>query len=379
MKIRLKISTILVRAYNALCTFRKIEKKVVFESFRGRQYSDNPRAISEKMHELYPDYQIVWGLINAKAHNMDIPDYIKVCEYSSMEYKKERATAIAYVRNEAMTEDLFKRKDQLYIQTWHGDRGIKSILYDAWKDGKRPTKVMDEKMTDLFVIGSDYAEERIKTAFRYTGQVLKTGCPRNDCLINPKDSKSIREKLGLSSEKKILLYAPTLRLGIDIVHVTINIDETLSHLCSRGGEWICLVRAHPKSMGVDIKTSSNIIDVSQYQDISELLMISDMLITDYSSCAGDFILRRKPVVLAQYDRDKYKRDFYMDICNSGYLIAHTQDELNNIIDTYSVEDYEKNCQTILSYFGTHETGHAAENVCRFIDEYYKKRKSNIRR
>ena len=158
-----------------------------------------------------------------------------------------------------------------------------------------------------------------------------------------------------------------------MVQTTLDIDETLQHLNDRGGEWICLVRAHPKSLGVDVGSCNNIIDVSNYPDMADLLMVADFLITDYSSCSGDFILRKKPLILAQFDLEQYMeedRNFHIDVNKTGYLIARTQDELNHFIDTMSDEQFAENCEKVLAYFGTHETGRASEDVCRWIEQHY---------
>jgi len=99
-------------------------------------------------------------------------------------------------------------------------------------------------------------------------------------------------------------------------------------------------------------------------------MAADMLITDYSSCAGDFILRKKPLVLAQFDLEQYMeedRTFHVDIRETGFLIAHEQAELNAFLENMTDEQFAKNCEKIMEYFGTCETGHAAEDVCRWID------------
>lgn len=356
--------------------FTKIEKKVVFESFRGRTYSDNPRAVSEKLHELYPDYKIVWGFFDVeKAKKEGFPDYVRACRVGSSEYRKEMATAFAYVRNEDLTEDLYKRKGQKYIQTWHGDRGMKKILYDSFtaRNQERPEKVMDEFLTDLFVSGSKYAEGRAASAFRYHGEILKSGCPRNDCLINPAGEQAVREKIGVGAEDKILLYAPTLRKE-KVVKGTLDLKATLEHFGKRGGNWVCLVRAHPKSLGLTIDSADHVIDVSAYPDMADLLMIADALITDYSSSAGDFLLRRKPVILAQFDQEEYldERSFHVDPNEAGFIIAKGQEELNEIVCTMSDLQFAENCDQVLNYFGAYESGHAAEDVCRWIDENYKK-------
>ena len=365
------------RLLNAFASFSgSIEKKIVFESYRGRQYSDNPRAISEAMHALYPDYKIVWVFSEeTDQESCNLPSYVQVCRYGTWRYRKEIATCFAFIRNEAMTGDLFKRKGQIFIQTWHGDRGIKKILYDSLNArgiSAKPYEISDDTLTDYFVIGSDYAERRIRTAFKYDGKVIKKGCPRNDCLIYPKNVDLIKNRLGITDEK-VLLYAPTLRRNSKVVEATIDIDETIQNLNKRGGEWVCLVRAHPKSLGIKVDSNCRIIDVSSYPDMSDLLMTADFLITDYSSCAGDYILTKKPLVLAQFDLERYleeDRTFYVDIRETGYLIARTQEELKAYINTMSDEDFAKNCEKVLDYFGTCETGHAAEDVCRLIDEHY---------
>ena len=354
-----------------------IEKKVVFESYSGRQYSDNPRFISEKMHELFPDYKIIWGFQKeTDLTKLGLPDYVECCRMGSWKYAVERASAFALVRNEAMTGDLYKRPGQVFIQTWHGDRGFKKILYDSLKARGVSEELFayrDQTLTDLFVVGSDYAEKRIKTAFRYEEETLKTGCPRNDCLLHPDGIPTIKERLGLRPDQKVLLYAPTLRRNSKVVHGTVDISDTLDHLNRRGGDWICLVRAHPKSLGIDLMPGSDVIDVSAYPDMADLLMIADCLITDYSSCAGDYVLRKKPLLLAQFDLEQYMeedRTFYVDINEIGYLIARTQEELNTYIDAYSDKQFAENCEAIMRYFGTHESGKAAENVCHQINDRY---------
>lgn len=356
-----------------------IEKKITFESFSGRQYSDNPRFISEKMHELFPDYQLVWVLDDpGKRSEVYLPDYIKVVRTDSPECRKERATSFAFIKNEPIKEDQFKRKGQVFIQTWHGDRGIKKILFDSLAaKGVSPKGYgyADHKLTDLFVVGSDYAEKRIKTAFRYQGEVIKSGCPRNDCLISPKDTQEIRNRIGIPADKKVLLFAPTLQKNHEVVRASVDIAETLEHLKKRDErDWICLVRAHPKSVGIEMTSGGDVIDVSKYPDMADLLLIADCLITDYSSSAGDFILTKKPLILAQFDQEQYmkeEREFHVDINQVGFLIARSQQELNNYVDTLSDEDFADRAQKIIEYFGTCETGHAAEDVCRLIDSRYR--------
>lgn len=374
------VKTFIRKTINMLAgCISNVHKTVVFEYSTSFYYSCNLRAITEKMHELYPDYKLIWGLKDGwQTKEQTIPDYVTVFSIHSLRYIKERASAIAFVKNEAMSKNLYKNRGQLFIQTWHGDRGIKKILYDSLKARGLPCELYDfsdNLLTDLFVIGSDYAAKRIKTAFNYKGRTLKYGCPRNDCLLNPKNTEKVRSKLRIKANQKVLLYAPTLRRYSKIVKGTLDIYDTLTHFSQRDGkEWICLVRAHPKSLGLQVNIDNDsIIDVSCYPDMADLLMVADALITDYSSCAGDFILRKKPLILAQFDLEQYleeDRTFYVDINETGFLIAKTQEELNRYIDTMTDEQFAENCEEIMKFFGTYETGRAAEAVCEAIDEHF---------
>ncbi|MBR6477382.1 MAG: CDP-glycerol glycerophosphotransferase family protein, partial [Lachnospiraceae bacterium] len=204
---------------------------------------------------------------------------------------------------------------------------------------------------------------------------IKSGCPRNDCLVNPQGVQEIKDRIGISGDQKVLLFAPTLRKSQEVVKAGVDIAGTLEHLKKRDErDWICLVRAHPKSVGIEMTSGGNVIDVSKYPDMADLLMITDCLITDYSSSAGDFILTKKPLILAQFDLEQYKsqdRDFYVDVNSIGFLIAKSQEELNGYLDRLSDEEFAENSQRVMEYFGTHETGHAAEDVCRLIDSKYR--------
>ena len=267
-----------------------------------------------------------------------------------------------------------KKKGQFFIQTWHGDRPLKKILYEI--DGFNHY-VADKDITDLCIAGSDSGEKQFRSSFRFNGEIMKVGTPRNDRLVKDdyEYSMEIKQILGIDKEKKILLYAPTFRDSQKSKqNVNVDLESTLEHLSKKGDKWICLVRAHSASMGLMITCDNfRYFDVTSYPDMTDLLCIADMLITDYSSCAGDFIVRKKPVILALFDKDYYRsncRGFAYDIEKTGFLIAENQEELNKIIDTYSKDDYKQNCEIVAKFFGVFESGQASEKVCRRINSEY---------
>jgi len=351
-----------------LAAVTPMQKQIMMNAFNGKHFCDNPRAIAEEMHRTHPEYRILWAA-GKGVRTGELPDYVTTVQKKSLRFYREFVRSCCYVTNERIGRSVWKRKGQKFVQTWHGDRGIKKILYDSLPPKENAPWIMDEFLTDIFTVGSDYAEKRIQTAFRYHGKTLKSGCPRNDCLVRPRGEDAVREKIGVPAGKRILLYAPTLRQGQRTVKGTLDIDATLAHLRKGGEDWVCLVRAHPKTMRIEVGGESGRIDVSGYPDMADLLMIADCLITDYSSCAGDFALRKKALFLVQYDREEYieaGRSFYIDPKEAGYLIAESQEELNGMIDRMDEKDYAENCEHILNYYGTRETGHATKDICEWI-------------
>ena len=366
-----KLAYFVFRGYGLV---HPIQKKVVFSSFFGKQYSDNPRAICEKMHELYPDYELVW-LLNNKENEL-IPDYVRIVAQSDgiFAWGKEITTAASYVYNVEIKTRIFRKKQQSFIQTWHGDRGVKKIL----KQRNPSLEMYDHKLTTLCVAGSEFGKNLYHSAFGYYGHIMESGCPRNDCLIVKTESKKIetKKRLGIPQDCKVLLYAPTFRDNAkDKPQIcNINIVRTLDSFPSNEN-WVCLIRAHVASAGIEEKhTDKRIYNVTSYPDMADILGITDCLITDYSSCAMDFAITGRPLILALFDKEEYERDcreFSSDPVAAGFVIAYNQAELEEKIQTVSLIEYEEANKRVNNYYGVVETGHSAEDVCEYIDSFYR--------
>ncbi|MGI6238075.1 MAG: CDP-glycerol glycerophosphotransferase family protein [Christensenellales bacterium] len=332
-------------------------KKVAFSSFKGAAFSDSPRAIAKALHRLRPDADIVFQL----RGGADAPDWVRRVPPHSPKWLYELSTARVVVDNFNRPFFQPKFKGQKYVQTWHGDRGFKRVLYDKDPDGGFP----DGERIDLAVAGSDFGESMYRTAFRYRGEVLKVGLPRNDALLNAADTFAARKKTDLLLDKKILLYAPTFRDSMRGGAYTPNLDiaRAVSKLHEITGEdWLCVARAH----GENTRVAGAMIDRSQYPEMSDLLMAADLLITDYSSCAGDFPLLGRPVIL-WHAAQNFERDLYFDIETSPFFVARTEDELYAHFE--HLERAPENARAILDFFGTCETGRSAEAVAARISEW----------
>ena len=380
MQIRKKLHHFLYRAFTAgYGLIHPIQNKVLFSSFGGKQYSDSPRAISEALHKMFPETKIVWHLRSKEDTYGIIPEYVTFVSEGNLSFYRELATSFCFVTNEDIKSYVRKRKGQYFIQTWHGDRPFKKVLYDIDLPIGTNLHVEDEKVTDLCVAASDIGVDVYRSAFRYKGKIIRTGMPRNDCLLQNDENlkRIIRRKIGIDKEK-VLIYAPTFRDGLrQKQDAVFDINVVLQILEKRGESWVCLVRAHSSSQGIQVNAKNDkIINVSDYPDMSDLLMISDMLITDYSSCAGDFILTGKPVILAQFDKEEYNkncRQFKVNPRDAHFIIADNQEELLDIIENTTVAQYAQNCKDICSYFNITESGHSSEDICRLIYNFNKNR------
>ncbi|MBO4418695.1 MAG: CDP-glycerol glycerophosphotransferase family protein [Oscillospiraceae bacterium] len=346
-------------------------------------YGDNPRAIADYLRGNYPELKLVWAC-GGKRFFSSVPAGIKPVVFESDEYFRELATAGAWVSSTTLPFGTIKRKGQLYIQTWHGDKFLKKIANDARKDmkayrrGMAARKFCEPELCDYFLTGCEWFVPIAASAFGYRGAFLRCGMPRNDCLVAVDEARcaKIRGGLGLDREVRVLIYAPTFR-DYERTHDSVPSDIDLARILDalerkHGCRWMCLMRAHDgKTLTVnhDAPRDARFRDVTSYPDMADLLMISDMLISDYSSCGADFALTGKPVLLYQDDFARYTargRTLYFPREESPYYTAANMEEALEIIRGITEEDARENCRKILDFYDSFESGRASEEVSRVI-------------
>lgn len=356
-----------------------VKDKIIFDCNGGKSYAGNPKVISELLHKQCRRYEIVWLFKNPEEKSKIVPEYVRCVKIGTKQAYREMATARVWVFNGLVRQSVYKGRKQVYIQTWHGDRGFKKILLDL----KKRKDIVESNICDLMLVGSTFGEKVCRSAFGYNGKVYKFGCPRNDILVNSseEDVINIKSKLGIDKNTKVLLYAPTFRrkekerelLDIDkVIHTLEEKEKT---------KWIALLRLHSESKDIGQyvkacgKGDSNtilqkVIDMTKYEDMSDLLLIADCLITDYSSCAGDFILRKKMLLLYQPDYDEYvnnEREGYFDIKDSPYLVGKNTEEICEIIKYFNRDKARINATAIMNFYGTVETGFSTKKVVEYIN------------
>jgi CDP-glycerol glycerophosphotransferase len=319
-----------------------LKNRVVFESGLGLQYGDAPRYIFEELLKQYPNEEYIW-VQNGKIYNL--PDNCKVVERLSFQYYYYLATSKYWVNNQNFPFYITRRKNGVYLQTWHGTP-IKKMLFDLenihGRDEGYVERVEKAKNQWSYLLSqSSYATQKLKSAFRYEGEVLELGYPRNDILINEANNQEyihkIKRNLNIPKDKKVILYAPTFRDNSEkkgnnfSMNLVIDFDKFLNKIPE---EYILLLRLHVlvnQNISLTYEQKERIIDVSSFSDIQELYLVSDMLITDYSSVFFDYANLNRPIIFYAYDLESYRDDlrgFYLDYDNDlPGSIVKTEEEL----------------------------------------------------
>ncbi len=368
----------------------KVDKKtVIFSSYDGRAYACSPKAIYLYMlnDERFGDYHFVWAFRNSKEYSfLSSNPRTTVVDKGSVKFDKYMAKAGYWIFNYRAPDHISPRQSQTYVQCWHGTP-LKRLGYDL-KGTKNATNSQreiykkyktDAKKFKYILSPSAFASEKFLTAWnlRAIGKedcVIEEGYPRNDFLFTytDEDVEKIKERLNLSHcDKKIILYAPTWRddqhdsLAGFTYKMNVDFDKLSEKLSDK---YIILFRAHYLiSNTFDFeKYSGFIFDVSHYDDINELYVISDMLVTDYSSVFFDYANLRRPIVFYMYDYEFYKdelRGFYISVDELPGSIVTTDDDLiREILDTDVSFEYDSRYQSFNNKYNCLDDGKAAQRV-----------------
>lgn len=356
------------------------DNKIVFRHHFG-SYACNVKYITEEILKQNLPYDLVW-VVNKHIlkFQKDFPKNVRLVMTHTPEAYKEYATAKIWIDSERRStfihEGLFKRDGQIYIQTFHGSLGIKKTAPDRGDIPQRALKnsKADAAQIDYLISNGSYTSDFFRRIFWNNGKILETGHPRNDIFF--KDNSAIKEKvykeLKIPSDKKIVMYAPTLREDRDLSCYTLNFRKVVEAISEKfNGEYVILLRLHPLILSLKdqyMQEFNNIVDATDYSDMQELLVSSDVLITDYSSCIYDFMLSYKPGFIFATDVKKYDntRGLYYPLTSTPFPVASTNDELIEKIKNFDCEAYKKEVTEFLKGKGCIDDGHASERVVDLI-------------
>lgn len=350
---------------------KKIQSsKILFQSYDGKNYSCNPKYISDRLLENGVNLDIVWTFRD--IDHVIAPDNIRKVEIFSPRYFDELLTSKIIITNEAVVPFAAKRKGQYVINTWHGAGPLKKCGWDAVRNDAflKATQIMAD-ITDCFISAATFNSNFYKTAFHYYGKVLESGAPRNDLFFQENHCKKlICEKYNIDLSNRILIYTPTFRNNPNqesFHYYDIDFDRVVKALNDKfSAKFVCIYRGHYsiKKYLDKRQFAYPVIDASDYPDSQELLAAADVMISDYSSIMWDFSLQRKPVFLYHNDVDEYENDrgFYSDPKDWPYVIGHSNDELEEKIRTFDFKKYQSDLNIFLKVYGSLDDGKATDRV-----------------
>ncbi len=378
--------------YGLYCRMTPLSKTaILFESSTGNNWTGSPRAIYEKMVELGLDRKYEIYISMKHPENAKVEGQAKLIKRRTFPYFRAFAKAGIWVTDSRMPLYLIKKDGVTCIQTWHGTP-LKKLALDMDKldmGGSVDLQKYQENFRrntsrwDYLVSQNPYSTEIFRRCFDFHKEMLETGYPRCDVLFQkntPEQVLELKKELGLPTDKKIILYAPTWRddeysqKGKYSYHDALDVDAMRQAF---GGEAVLIIKYHYLvSSNTDwSKYEGFVYNFSQTADISPLYLVSDIMITDYSSVMFDYAILDRPMYFFCYDLEHYRdtlRGFYFDFEKTapGPIVKTTR-ELVRAIQREKDSPDPVSLQRRAAFrrkFLPFDDGHASEKIVKLIEE-----------
>lgn len=363
------------------------DKMIVYEAFHGKGLVCNPYAIFKYLvnHEDYKDYTHVWAVNNLEADFIKEYSHLKNVKFVRIygrDYLKAISRAKYLINNVTFPIYFQKREGQVYINTWHGTP-LKHLGNDENTAAMDAAKNMIRNMMccDYFLNQNKFSTDAMKSAFElediYKGEFIEEGYPRTDIILNT-DTEVMKEKLrkiGIHINKKVVLYAPTWRGTVQKVeNNTSRLAEDIKRLKEMvGDEYDILLKLHQLEYKyVDAINEEGIYSIPVEWDANEILSITDILITDYSSIYFDYLVTGKPILFYMYDKERYidTRGTYIAVTeeNMPGPILRNIEEVTNAIKEIEVvkERYAEQYAQAVKQYCAKQDGQVTKRIIDYI-------------
>lgn len=355
----------------------KVKKnKIMFMTF-NHTYMCNPKYICQELLRQKLPVDLVW--VVKPGQPIELPEGVRSVVYGTFAYCKELITASVWVDNAfgfSWNPFPVKRKNQLYIQTWHGSLGLKRIGRENVKNKRWSFAArLNSRWVDLCISNSTFETEVFRQTHWPKNEILELGHARNDIFFRESDAAArVRRHFGIADGKKIALYAPTFRNDDDATCYDLDHSRFLDALEQRfGGNFVLLNRYHMKTLKARSSQAEDprVLDATAYPDIQELMVAADIGITDYSSWICDFVLTGRPGFIYAPDLSRYDRErgFYYPLEETPFPIAQTNDALCENILGFDAARYAEKKESFLAARGCKETGTAAAKIVQIIKQH----------
>lgn len=363
-----------------------VNNRIVFGTFQNA-YACNEKYIAEKIIEKGLDYELIFIVskdVYDHKDDYEIPSQIRLVKRNTLESFLMLASAHVWIDNalNCIWKDIPKKKEQIYLNTWHGSLGIKKL--DGGIKWRKIAK-KGNKVIDYFITDSVFEENVFRESFWKDVPHLKFGHARNDIFFDNVKMEALRKKVydyyELSYDKKTVMYAPTFRDDkSDVSAIQMDFERLKKSLEERfGGEWVVISRLHfhnakNKKTKNTFNNVDNIIDASKYPDMQELMAAVDVGITDYSSWIFDYLFTGRPAFIYAADIEKYvnSRGFYYSLNETPFLIADSDEALSKNIAAFDEAVFNEKVKRFMDDKQCYEKGIACESIIDFLEKLINK-------
>lgn len=361
-------------------------ERILIYSLKQRGYSCNLKYLTEHLkRDPGQRFEILWVVRTREEQALVSRHGVKAVLLHSPEHIFYRLRAGIVITNDEFYPLFLKRRGQRYINVWHGAINYKKIGYEGLSFTNPMQRLiyrMNNPRPDCFVSGSRAFTQTTAQAFRFPREIfLECGLPRNDLLCRTPDParlSALRQRLGIPEGARAVLYAPTFRKGKNGAPALPDEKAICDALSRRfGGRWVMLVRQHYFVDGGE-KSPGDIIDVSHYEDMQELLLCSQCLISDYSSCMWDYSLTRGPCFAYTPDLEEYRerdRSFFIPPENWPYPVCADVETLCRNIMEFDEQQYRARVAEHHMTQGRFDRGTACEALEKKLIQYLEEKQT----
>lgn len=350
--------------------FKVKDNKILFQS--GRSKVDcNPYAIYKYIQENCAEkFDCVW--LVEKDTDVSMLEKGDYCYYKTFKGFIAMVTSKYWIRSQSLGGAIKKKDEQIYIQMWHGAGAFKQCGYDILPQDERPNDTIEHaREWDYLIATDEYNEKALISGVGFKKKSVVLGNAESDLLVNATDSyvNEVRKKVGIS-KKKVILYAPTFRdtdldKGTDELNIPIMKLKELD-------DYTVMLRLHPliSKKIENIKLPNNFINVGWYPNILDLYMVTDILITDYSSVIFPYMVLEKSLIMYPYDYDDYlklRNGFYLDYKKDlpGPIVYNENDLIDSIKNIDNInKEYKTKIKKFNNKYNKLNDGHVCE---RFVN------------
>lgn len=360
------------------------KNRVMLVNNLSNKYADNPKYVAEYLDRVYPNqFELVIAVKQPEEYDELRKRGMKVVRVNSAEYFYNAMTSAVLLTNSGGFSYVPLSKRNYVINTWHGGGAYKKCGVDMYNNTTlfRKDLLLRADQTNVFLSTCKRFTEVVSKAMLVPKEIFwEIGMPRNDMLIHTDEAlkERVRAKIGLQKDEKLILFAPTYRkiqdnYFKDSVGISYGVDA--ERVCKAmetrfGGKWRFAVRYHPCVTNREDLQVDGMMDLTDYEDMQELLCVADAMINDFSSSMWDFMLTGRPSFLFAVDLDHYVEttQVYTPVSEWPFPQSVNNDELEQNILNFDENDYAEACKRHYTDLGGCETGKATELVCQRIHD-----------